>query len=57
VGDQDDRRPQPRAQLTEQIEDPGLNRDVQRRRRLVRDQDLRIAGQRHRDHHALTHPA
>ncbi len=36
---------------------PGLDRDVERRRRLVGDQDLRVAGERHRDHHPLPHPA
>ena len=36
---------------------PGLGRDVERGRRLVGDQDLRVAGERHRDHHALPHPA
>ena len=44
-------------QLAHQIEDLRLQRDVERGGRLVRDQQLRIAGQRHRDHHALTHAA
>jgi hypothetical protein len=34
-----------------------LHRHIERRRRLVRDQQLRVARQRHRDHHALPHPA
>ena len=33
------------------------NRHVQRRRRLVRDDQLRVAGEGHRDHHALAHAA
>jgi hypothetical protein len=44
-------------QLAEQRENAGLDRDVECRRRLVRDQQLRIAGQRHRDRHALAHAA
>ncbi len=34
-----------------------LDRHVERGGRLVRDQQARIAGQRHRDHHALAHAA
>jgi hypothetical protein len=36
-----------------QLEDLALDRDVQRSGRLVGDQQLRLAGERHRDHHAL----
>ena len=39
----------------QQVEDLRLDRHVERGRRLVRDQQLRLAGQRHRDHHALPH--
>ena len=55
VRDQDDRGPETLAQLTQEVEDAGLDRHVQRRGRLVGDQDLRVAGERHRDHHALPH--
>jgi hypothetical protein len=41
----------------QQIEDLRLDRHVERRRRLVREDELRVARQRHRDHHALTHAA
>ena len=41
------------AQAADQLEDLALDRHVQRRRRLVGDQQLGLAGQRHRDHHAL----
>ena len=41
----------------EQLEDLSLDRDVERRRRLVGDQQLRLAGEGHRDHRALPHPA
>ena len=44
-------------QLTQQVEDLRLDRDVERRRRLVGDQQLRLARERHRDHRALAHPA
>ena len=40
-----------------QLEDLRLDRHVERGRRLVGDQQLRIAGERHRDHHALAHTA
>ena len=41
----------------EQIDDARLRRDIERRSRLVGDQDIRVDGDRHRDHHALTHSA
>jgi hypothetical protein len=44
-------------ELGEQIEDLRLNRHVERRRRLVGDEEFGLARQRHRDHHALAHPA
>ncbi len=55
VGDQQDRHAEPLAQLSHQLEDLGLDRRVERGRRLVGDQELRVAAQRHRDHHALPH--
>ena len=45
------------GQSLDQLEDLGLDRDVQCRRRLVCEDQLRIAGQRDRDHHALAHTA
>ena len=45
------------AQVLEQVEDLRLDGHVERRRRLVGDQQLRVAGERDRDHHALAHPA
>ena len=41
----------------DQLEDLRLDRDVERGRRLVRDQHPRVAGERHRDHHPLAHAA
>ena len=40
-----------------QVEDLRLRRHVERGRRLVGDQQVRVADQRHRDHHALPHAA
>ena len=57
MGDQDDRGATGGLQLAHQIEDLRLQGDVERRGRLVRDQQARVAGQRHRDHHALAHAA
>jgi hypothetical protein len=57
VGDQDDRRTARRLQFAHQIEDLRLQGHVERGGGLVRDQQPGIAGQRHRDHHALAHAA
>ena len=57
VRDQQDRHPHPLAQLHQQLEDLRLDRHVERGRRLVGDDQLRVACERHRDHHALPHAA
>ncbi len=57
VRDQHDRGAEPLADVAHQVEDAGLDRHVERGRRLVGDQHLRVAGERHRDHHPLPHPA
>ena len=57
VRDQDHGEAEPHLQLADQIENLRLDRDVERGGRLVGDQQPRIARQRHRDHHALAHPA
>ena len=44
-------------ELLQQLQDLGLDHDVERGRRLVGDDEARAAGQRHRDHHALPLPA
>ena len=44
-------------QLPEQIENLGLDRHIERRRRFVGDDQLRPARQRHGDHHPLVHAA
>ena len=50
-------RPCSRAQPREQLDDLQLDGDVERRGRLVGDQQLRLGGERERDHHALAHAA
>ena len=45
------------AEVAHQVEDLGLDRDVERGRRLVGDEQLRLAGEGHRDHHPLGHAA
>ena len=49
--------PVSRLSWRDQVEDLRLDRDVERGGRLVGDQQLRIAGERHGDHHALAHAA
>ena len=57
VGDQQQPHVQPGLQLVQQPQDLGLDGHVERGGRLVGDQQLRLAGQRHRDHHALAQAA
>ena len=57
VGDDDHRHVVALAQVFEDVEDLRLDGHVERRRRLVGDQQLRVAGEGDRDHHALPHPA
>ena len=53
VRDQDDRGPGVSAQPAHQVEDLRLDGDVERRGRLIGDQEIGPAGERHGDHHAL----
>ena len=55
--DQHDGHAEARLQLAQQLEDLRLDGDVERGRRLVGDQQLGVAGERHGDHHALAHAA
>ena len=57
VRDEEVRDPLLRLQLDEQVEDRRLHGDVERRRRLVADDELRIAGERPRDRDALLQAA
>ena len=53
VGDEDVREAELSLQAVEQVDDLGLDGDVERRDRLVADQDLGPDGERAGDHHAL----
>jgi len=55
VGDQHDRSTGPGFELAHQVEDLRLYGDVERRGRLVGDQQPGLAGKRHRDHDPLPH--
>ena len=57
VGDEHDRTVDPVLQIAEQVEDLRLDGHVERRGRLVCDDQFRVAGERHRDHDALPHTA
>ena len=57
VRDEDDGRVEVVFEAVDEIDDLRLDRHVERGRRLVGDQDRRVARQRHRDHRALPHPA
>ena len=45
--------PRRRLQLLEKLEDLRLDGDIQRGGRLVGDEQVRLVGERHGDHHAL----
>ena len=57
MGDQDRRHAEIALQVTQKVHDLGLHGHVQRRCRLIRDQQVWLAQQRHRNHHALAHAA
>src|SRR6185295_1135235 len=57
VRDHHDRGVELLAQAIDELEDLRLDGDVERGRRLVGDQQLRVVDERHRDHHALAHTA
>ncbi|MPM70433.1 hypothetical protein SDC9_117388 [bioreactor metagenome] len=57
VRDQNHRHAVFPAQRIEQFENLSLNGHIQRGGRLVRNQQFRLSGQRHRNHHPLLHAA
>ena len=57
VGDEDHRHAELALQFAQQQQDLDLHGGIERRGRLVREQDFRLAGQRQRDHRALAHAA
>ena len=57
VRNQHKRHPGFSAQRLQQFQDLRLDRDIQRGGRFVGDQQVRLTGQGHRDHHPLVLPA
>lgn len=57
VGDDQGARVPLPAQLPDQLQDLGLDRHVQCRRRLVRNEEPGLRGHGHGDHHPLAHAA
>ena len=57
VRDVEEREPLALLQVEHQVQDPDADRDVEHRRRLVRDQHRRLDRQRAGDRHALALPA
>lgn len=57
VGDDEDAHAGALLQLAHEVEDLGLHRDVERRGRLVGDEQLGLRGHRHGDHRPLPLPA
>ena len=57
VGDENDSHAVLPLQVAQQVENLCLDGDVQRRGRLIRDQDRRFAGDGHGDHRPLQHAA
>ena len=57
VGDQQQRQVELALHVAQQVENLRLHGDIERRGRLVGDHERRLAGERHRHHHALAHAA
>ncbi len=57
MGDENNRHAELALQFAQQQQDLDLHGGIERRGRLVRQQNLRLAGQRQRDHRALAHAA
>ena len=53
VGDEQHGHAEAALQILQKLEDLRLHGDVERGGRLVGDQQVRLVGERHRDHHAL----
>ena len=57
VRDEEHGEPEVPLERLHLLQDLALHHDVERRRRLVHDDELRLEGERHRDDHALAHAA
>ncbi len=53
MGNEQDRHAEPGLQILEELENLSLHGDVERGCRLVRNEQVRLIGERHGDHHAL----
>ena len=53
--DEDHGEPEISSKPFEELEDLSLDHHVERRHGLIRDDEARVAGERHRDHHPLAH--
>ena len=57
MGDHDHRHPHLALQLFNEVKNLSLNRDIQCGGWLIRDQQIRLADERHGDDHPLAHAA
>ena len=57
MGDQHNRSIDLILQIPKQVQDLGLDGNIQRSRRLIRNHQLGITSQRHGNYHTLTHSA
>ena len=57
VGDEDEGDAELALKIGEEAQNLRLDGHVERRRRLVGDEEVGVAHERHRDHHALAEPA
>ncbi len=57
MGDEQHPHPTLDLQFADQVQNLALGGDIQRRRRLIGDQQARVVGQGHGDHHPLALPA
>ena len=57
MGDEDRGHAEILLQIAQQVHDLRLHGHIKRGRRLIRDQQVGFAQQRHGDHHPLAHPA
>ena len=57
VADEQHARPEGGAQIADQVQDLGLDRGIESRRRLVEDEQGRVRGKGHGDDHTLLHAA
>src|SRR5262245_35619509 len=57
MGDEQHGHAKPLLDILQKLQDLRLHGDIECRRRLVRNEQVGLVGERHRDHHALAQPA